>query len=52
MENREESAEMRRKVGGQGAYDMGHVVRGDVQRGVVVIIARGNDGRLGGADFS
>ena len=52
VENREESTEMRRKVGGQGAYDMGHVVRGDVQRGVVVIIARGNDGRLGGADFS
>ena len=52
VENREESTEMRRKVGGQGAYDMGHVVRGDVQRGVVVIIARGNDGRLRGADFS
>ena len=52
VKNGDEPTEMRRKVGGQGAHDMRHVVRSDVQRGVVVVVARNNDGCLRGADFS
>ena len=52
MKNGDETTKVRGKACGQGADDVRHVVGRDVQGGVVLVVACGNDRGLGQADLS
>ena len=52
VKNRDETTKVRGEACGQGADDVRHVVGCDVQGGVVLVIACGNDRGLGQADLS
>ena len=52
VKNGDETTKVRGKACGQGADDVRHVVGRDVQGGVVLVVACGNDRGLGQADLS